>query len=161
MEYRQKLGERRAEAERKTQETRSLDFIAEGKERWRALRYKSALPPADPLPRYRTRRGETTRPIGNPKVIAEADAHDEEQKQLAAAEAASLATAAREEEDRRTLELGVEMSLDSSAGNGQPGATTEQASETDAKMAESKDEDDNASVQSGDQMVEGNEEEEA
>ena len=141
VEHREKIGEKKADAERTTQEARSLEFIAEGKERWRSLRYQAALPAADPLPRYRTRRGDTTRPIGNPVVIAEADAHDEEQKQLADAEAASLATAAIEEEDRRTLELAVGMSLDPSA--------------------ESKDDDDNVSNRSGDKMLEGNEEEEA
>lgn len=155
--HRKKLGRNRVNQELAAQATQDLSFIGASKQNWRATRYERAVPPMMTFPLYRTPEGQTTRPIGNPELIAQADAHDEDQKQIAAvqaaSQAASLHTAEVEAEDRRTLEAGTQESLG-------PAATLEEAAGTDAKMAEPVDQDDMDSDASGEFLAEGDEQEE-
>ena len=105
---RAEMGQMNFERERAAQRRRDLDFITKSKTNWREMRRLEAILPTGPSPIYRTRKGYTTRPIGNPKLAAEADAYDAE---LERAKAASLAAAEAEAEDQRTLEAGVQASL--------------------------------------------------
>ena len=90
-----------------------LTFIATSSRRWADVRSKKAFLPAEPVKYYRTPAGHTARPIGAPKLVAEADAHDE-RVQLEQAKAASKATEAAREDNEKTLNLGVQESLGSS-----------------------------------------------
>lgn len=61
---------------RKTQWNRDFRFIHASRTRYQQQRHLSSLDPEAQRPVYRTPHGDTTRPIGNPKLVAAADAHD-------------------------------------------------------------------------------------
>ena len=113
VKYREGVEARKLSKERDLQRQLDLGFIAEGRRAWEKMKGSPAIPMAPELRRYRTKRGHTTRPIGNPKLVAEADAVDEEQRQVELAKATSLATGATEAEDQRRLQLGIVVSQDS------------------------------------------------
>ena len=113
---RQQLGEKRVADERAAKRRTTLDFIAEGRANWKMLSNLAAIPKAAPFKHYRTRQGHTTRPIGNPELVAKADAHDAELEanRIEAARVASIATAEAEAENKRALDLALKESLGSS-----------------------------------------------
>ena len=82
VESRKKLGKNRVAAERDAQRRKDLDFIAESRAIWQRTRGFSAIPQAEPFKQYRTLKGHTTRPIGNPQLVREADAFDKEQNRV-------------------------------------------------------------------------------
>ena len=79
------------------------------------MKYLPATSVAPPPRSYRIPGGHTTRPIGNPQLVKEADTFDAAQRELRIAIEASKATAAGEVENRRTLEMAVQESLDLSS----------------------------------------------
>ncbi|KAL9071325.1 MAG: hypothetical protein Q9161_004341 [Pseudevernia consocians] len=81
-ESRRKLGKNRVAAERDAQRRKDLDFIAESRAIWQRTRGFSAIPQAEPFKQYRTLGGHTSRPIGNPQLVREADAFDKEQNRV-------------------------------------------------------------------------------
>ena len=96
--------------EQEKQKEVDFDLIRNSTRRWHAVKFLNALPPAEPAKYYRTPTGHTTRPIGEPKLAAEADAYDE-QMQLEQAKDASKDTEAAREENEMALNLGVKESL--------------------------------------------------
>ena len=77
---RAELGRQRVERERAEARHNDLAFIGRSVHMWRDWELKAfpAIPAAPPMDLYRTRTGHTTRPIGNPRLIEEADAYDEQ-----------------------------------------------------------------------------------
>lgn len=120
VKYREGVEARKLSKERDLQRQLDLGFIAEGRRAWEKMKGSPAIPMAPELRRYRTKRGHTTRPIGNPKLVAEADAVDAEQRQVELAKATSLATGATEAEDQRCLQLGIVVPQDSAGFPGLP-----------------------------------------
>ena len=114
--------------EQEKQQEVDLGFIADGVRRWNAMRYNPGLPEAEPVKYYRTPTGHTTRPIGDPKLAAEADAYDE-QMQLEQAKDASKVTEANREENERNLRLGVQEFL----GLPEQPSTTDTAMEVESQ----------------------------
>ena len=112
VQKRKDLGEQKVRKMRESQDEQDLSFIAKGRETWRQSKLKATAAVVQPRQYYRTNEGHTTRHFGNPAVITEADAYDEEQRQLQLAAEASKATEAMREEEERTLKLGVALSLD-------------------------------------------------
>ena len=107
---RAKIGEQKFLDERAEQRQQFLGFISKSQNRWQTIKSLPAIPDAEPVRYYRTRKGHTTRPIGDAGLVKKADAYDEEQIRLAAE--ASKATEAARQENERALQLGVFQSLD-------------------------------------------------
>lgn len=82
----------------KDREIQSLRFIGEGRRHWDNARHMSTAPIPQAYTGYRVRRGHTTRPIGNSRLVETADAFDDDKRR---AEAASIATAEEAEAEKR------------------------------------------------------------
>ncbi len=111
VQLRERMGRTRVQRTRKREAEADLKFIADGKINWQQTRHRPSILAPEPFKHYRRQGGHTTRPIGNPELVAKADAFDEE-RQVERAKAESLAVEALEEENRRRLNLGISQSLD-------------------------------------------------
>ena len=93
----------------KDREIQSLGFIGEGRRRWENAKHMSTAPIPQAYAGYRVPKRHTTRPIGNSRLVETADAFDDDKRR---AEAASIATTEAKAENRRTLELATQESVD-------------------------------------------------
>ncbi len=97
---RQSTGAADMEQARKADEQAKSAFIQRSKEFWKTRPKEQPLPFVKPVV-YHTSKGETTRPIGNPDLVAQADKHDKdiaERKRLQEEEDHQLAQAMHEYE---------------------------------------------------------------
>ena len=96
---REALEERIVREKRRIQDAEDLGFIAEHKKAAMELKAKKSAPKPVTVPKYRTAKGHTTRPIMASRAVVEAERHDrevEEQERLV--KERSLASAKEEEQ---------------------------------------------------------------
>ena len=104
VELRKMYGEEDVKVIREKQRKIDRGFINELIDVARSLRGQARRPAAD-IPRYRTAKGHTTRPIEESPAVIAAEAHDKEQERLA--------------EEARQLEKGTQLSLASAVDEDQ------------------------------------------
>lgn len=107
--YRQSTSEANMEQSRREKERETLEFIKQGKHYWRVNSHKEQPTGFEKTDVYHNSKGRTTRPIGNPALVAQADQHDREVEERRREEAERRRV---QEEADRQLAQAVHNSLE-------------------------------------------------
>ena len=99
---------------RVSQRKQDLEFIALSRNTWNSQKGQRSALQAEPRQYYRVTGGHTTRHLSKPELQTQADAYDEEQRQLELAKKASEVTEADRLREQEALQLTMQLSMDQS-----------------------------------------------
>ena len=77
---RERMGREELEMRQREAKKQNFRFVSAARRNWRDLQGSPATPLAEQLPLYRKGAQHTTRPIGNPELVAQADRFDEQRR---------------------------------------------------------------------------------
>ena len=99
---------------RVSQRNQDLEFIAMSRNTWNSQKGQRSALQAEPRQYYRVTGGHTTRHLSKPEFQAQADAYDDEQRQLELAKKASEVTEAERLKEQEDLQLSIKRSMEQS-----------------------------------------------